>query len=146
MFTIEGLPFKDFAESLGLISAPKVKFVKKTMKKINEEKLLLADKSDSGSGAKAAGAVIVTRVDRLFAKKNQTVLSEHYRSLVTTASESESGSDNDNDNDNADVDIKDGNNGAFGVGVGGGSDSEEEMLTLKRRDHEIDVSEFDVEV
>ncbi|KAI8832716.1 P-loop containing nucleoside triphosphate hydrolase protein [Chytridium lagenaria] len=100
VFDVTALPAEEFAESLGLPGAPKIKFMKKSDEKNKphpgkkekekdvvfsdeekEEEVGSASDSDDDEGVDKSKKV-VTRVDRMFAAKNNTVLSEHYRKLL----------------------------------------------------------------
>ncbi|KAJ2844759.1 ATP-dependent RNA helicase dbp4, partial [Coemansia erecta] len=138
VFDIEKLPLEQFAQSLGLPGAPKIKFVKKSAAKnksyaldnmmppeeremkrkeqaaeIERENDALGDASESeGEGTGAAVPKPKTRVDKLFARKNAGVLAEHYQKLVDhTSNGSDDGS--------------------------AGDDEDNDFITLKRADHAI---------
>ncbi|KAJ1904265.1 ATP-dependent RNA helicase dbp4 [Coemansia sp. IMI 209127] len=141
VFDIEKLPLEQFAQSLGLPGAPKIKFVKKSAAKnksyaldnmmppeeremkrkgqvaeIERENDAIAgvsESEDEGVGASAVAPKPKTRVDKLFARKNAGVLAEHYQKLVDHTSD---GSD---DDDSA------------------GDDEDNDFITLKRADHAI---------
>ncbi|PWY98152.1 LOW QUALITY PROTEIN: DEAD-domain-containing protein [Testicularia cyperi] len=117
-FDVTALPLEAFATALGLPGAPKVKFAEKAKKAAaykqaqqvtvgaNGSKRASApdgvddhnDDDDDGSGA--AGATdkdkVRTKYDRMFGRKNQDILSEHYAKLIADDkdddSEDESGS------------------------------------------------------
>ncbi|KAJ3052389.1 ATP-dependent RNA helicase dbp4 [Rhizophlyctis rosea] len=123
IFDVNALPAEEYAESLGLPGAPKIKFVKKSQKK-NESRqhttdappISVAELEGADAAAEAEGAEDDkkatkprTKVDKMFEQKNRTVLSDHYAKLKADSDEDE-----------------------------GGSDEEDEFLTLTRKDHDIE--------
>ncbi|KAI8087481.1 P-loop containing nucleoside triphosphate hydrolase protein [Thamnidium elegans] len=93
VFDVTALPAEEFALSLGLAGAPKIKFVKKAEKKmIGAIKAKTRKQVEEGSGSEQeeeeeeeeAEKVKEqkTKVDRMFQRKNQDILSEHYSKLV----------------------------------------------------------------
>ncbi|RKO86795.1 P-loop containing nucleoside triphosphate hydrolase protein, partial [Blyttiomyces helicus] len=83
VFDVHALPAEAYAESLGLPGAPKIKVIKKKnesrqLAKINaeEEKSEAVDSGDDLSEARS-------KIDKMFEKKNLTVLSEHYAKIKT---------------------------------------------------------------
>ncbi|KAI8335247.1 P-loop containing nucleoside triphosphate hydrolase protein [Choanephora cucurbitarum] len=81
VFDVTALPAEEFAHSLGLAGAPKIKFVKKTEKKSmgpQEPKESDSEEEESEDEAKQQK----TKYDRMFQRKNQDILSEHYNKLV----------------------------------------------------------------
>ncbi|KAJ3297434.1 ATP-dependent RNA helicase dbp4 [Borealophlyctis nickersoniae] len=123
IFDVHALPAEKFAESFGLPGAPKIKFVKKSNEKnaprpskeeddenvgaaeLEKESMGGDNLEDDGSKKTKAR----TKVDKMFEKKNLTVLSEHYAKLKASDEEAESGSEEE---------------GAF--------------FSLRRKDHDID--------
>ena len=117
VFLPEELPLNDFAQSMGLLSAPKIKVTGSTGKAhkdsvsdsnsdSNSDSDSDADSSSGSSGTEdstqpelaaksKSNSKSKTRMDRLFKKTNQDVLSEHYSRLVQ--GEEEEGSENDSD-------------------------------------------------
>ncbi|KAJ3896680.1 P-loop containing nucleoside triphosphate hydrolase protein [Lentinula edodes] len=115
IFKVAELPANEFAESLGLPGAPKIKFLSKevakqkknTDRRVNaakqqalEEKQDSADENEEESDD---GDIHPTKYDRMFERKNQDVLSQHYSKLI----------DQDVDSD------------------------EDDFITLRRADHEL---------
>ncbi|KAF9021679.1 DEAD-domain-containing protein [Hymenopellis radicata] len=125
IFKLSELPVEEFAESLGLPGAPKIKFLSKEMakKKKNTDRAVIkatsealkeedGDETDDGEAhssseeeeeiapSKATG--VRTKYDRMFGRKNQDVLSQHYDKIV-----------------DRDVD-----------------DEDDDFMTLKRADHD----------
>ncbi|KAF7319339.1 RNA helicase [Mycena chlorophos] len=104
-FKVAELPTDRFAESLGLPGAPKIKFLsrevakqkKNRVKDLEEE--VIEESEESGEDGetseedeekapeptKAAKTGVRTKYDRMFERKNQNVLSEHYAKLLDGA-------------------------------------------------------------
>ncbi|KAF2219260.1 P-loop containing nucleoside triphosphate hydrolase protein [Elsinoe ampelina] len=83
VFRIDELPLEDFAASMGLPGAPKIRFVKgedtKAAKNAPRHIPSLSDESDdSGRDGKS----VRTRYDRMFERTNQDVLADHYTRIV----------------------------------------------------------------
>lgn len=130
IFDVSALPLQEFAESLGLAGAPKIKFVgrelaKKRKNASRDSAAVVAkdDRSGSGGGSsdeegggdgdkstieKDAGTKVCpffstyacgrrglmptqvrTKYDRMFERKNQSVLSSHYTALIDQSSDSD---------------------------------------------------------
>ncbi|KAI8322715.1 DEAD-domain-containing protein [Martensiomyces pterosporus] len=115
VFDVEALPLEEFAESLGLPGAPKIKFVKKSASKNKsydtvDGTIPASDgESDGELAAARDGEKAKTRVDKMFARKNAGVLAEHYQKLV--------------DHSAGDV--------------GNEDDDDADFITLKRADHAL---------
>ncbi|KAF4579554.1 ATP-dependent RNA helicase dbp4 [Pleurotus pulmonarius] len=120
VFKLDGLPIQRFAESLGLPGAPKIKFLSKELaaQKKNASRTVAAaqaevlkekaddsdddlmessDESDEETARDQATKLtktngVRTKYDRMFERKNQNILSEHYNKLI----------DHDDDADDAD--------------------------------------------
>ncbi|KAJ5239048.1 ATP-dependent RNA helicase dbp4 [Penicillium chermesinum] len=122
-FNIKALPLEEFAGSLGLPGAPRIKFIKgddtKERKNASWKMAhLSSDEEDSDDGAskkkkKKEEPQVRTRYDRMFERRNQDVLADHYSKLI---------------ND-------DGTLIATGAGPGAGEDADEDadFLSVKRR-------------
>ncbi|CAO3624025.1 unnamed protein product [Cunninghamella echinulata] len=85
IFKVTELPADEFAHSLGLAGTPKISFVKKAIKAMGAVKNL--DTSDKAAeeevdGEEEATQKAKTKYDRMFQRKNQDILSEHYHKLV----------------------------------------------------------------
>ncbi|KAL4398844.1 ATP-dependent RNA helicase Dbp4 [Malassezia pachydermatis] len=143
-FDVMSLPLNEYAAALGLPGAPKIKMVKEAqMKARAAQRQALAEAhalaqassshegssdsdrtdsdsdsdSDSGSGSDsdtAAPTRVRTKHDRLFGRQNQTVLSQHYASMLASDSEED------------------------GFDVPGGDEDGGDLLTLSRPDHELE--------
>lgn len=116
-FDVLALPLNDFAASLGLPGAPKVKLVKEAQRtqRVQAAAAKSSDETESESEAAARPAAPRTKHDRLFSRTNQTILSDHYANM--RASDSEDGFD-----------------------VDGAEDDDAELLTLARADHALEDS------
>ncbi|KAH8927070.1 DEAD-domain-containing protein [Atractiella rhizophila] len=152
VFSLDSLPLEEFAKSLGLAGAPRIKFVGKGVasQKKNQSRTVaalkgpvngkgkekaeedvegnseveVADESESesevsehegkGEEEREAGPSeakkIKTKYDRMFARKNQGVLSEHYNKIIDRSSP---------DNLNGD------------------GEEDDDFMVIKRRDHEL---------
>ncbi|KZZ87723.1 ATP-dependent RNA helicase DBP4 [Ascosphaera apis ARSEF 7405] len=90
VFKIKELPLEEFASAMGLPGAPRIKFVKgedtKTLKNRPRglEKALTSDddSSDDEKKAKKDEKEVRTKYDRMFERRNQDVLTEHYSKLI----------------------------------------------------------------
>ncbi|KAG8786571.1 ATP-dependent RNA helicase dbp4 [Ceratobasidium sp. 428] len=113
IFQVDKLPLEEFAASLGLPGTPKVKFLdqgaSKKRKNESRQAQLVAeadsesDVSDSPENelsqalaASTKAPQVRTKYDRMFERKNQGILSEHYTKLVDHGAEN---SDSDSGND-----------------------------------------------
>jgi ATP-dependent RNA helicase DDX10/DBP4 len=82
VFSVEKLLLEEFAEALGLVAVPHVKFVPgNKLKQIKNAPHALDDSSDE-EGAKKE-KVGKTKHDKMFERRNQTVLSKHYQELYS---------------------------------------------------------------
>lgn len=119
IFDVTALPLEPFAAALGLPGAPKVKFVKEAAKakkaaayKAAQQDARQQKAGDSGSdegsdGAAGKNAKVRTKYDRMFERKNQDILSEHYAKLIAddaSSAESSDGSDASDDGSETDSD------------------------------------------
>ncbi|GAA5864909.1 hypothetical protein JCM8547_009268 [Rhodosporidiobolus lusitaniae] len=180
IFHLDALPLEEYAASLGLAGAPKIKFgtkkeaseAKNRVRQVEDIRRELGEKEVAGSeseeeesgsegeseegsegegldegseegedeeeeGAVAGPSKVVekeheddtattknggvkTKYDRMFARKSQTILSDHYTKLI-----------------DEDADLLGGNT-SVANGANGGE--EDDFITLKRRDHVLDES------
>ena len=114
VFDVQKLDLQAFAESLGLPGAPKVKFIKGDDAKArkNASRQLAESSSDEdGDSRKSHATGPRTKYDRMFERRNQDVLTDHYMGIL------------------------DHENGINGDHLGGiaGTDDEQEFLGVKRR-------------
>ena len=131
IFDVTVLPAEEFALSLGLAGAPKIKFVKKAEKKLMgaQEKKKMKEASSDEEDDEAEEQeeeeeeeeeqtkTQKTKYDRMFQRKNQDILSEHYNKLV------------DYEGDKIKLD------------GGLGEDDDEDFLTIQRADHTLESDE-----
>lgn len=126
IFDVTVLPAEEFALSLGLAGAPKIKFVKKAEKKLmgaQEKKKMKEASSDEEDDEEEEQEeeeqtkTQKTKYDRMFQRKNQDILSEHYNKLV------------DYEGDKIKLD------------GGLGEDDDEDFLTIQRADHTLESDE-----
>ncbi|CAI7655201.1 unnamed protein product [Penicillium pancosmium] len=121
VFNLKDLPLEEFAGSLGLPGAPRIKFIKgdDTKERKNASWKMASMSSDEDDSDvenkkdKKDDQQVRTRYDRMFERRNQDVLAEHYHKLI---------------ND-------DGTIVATGAGNGAGEDADEDadFLSVKRR-------------
>ncbi|ODQ68187.1 DEAD-domain-containing protein [Nadsonia fulvescens var. elongata DSM 6958] len=117
IFKIDDLPSEKFAESLGLPGAPKIKILggnkgkeaKNASRKLMQLSRANVDGEDPEDGKKD---VVRTKYDRMFERKNQNVLSEHYMNMT--------------------------GNGDGQKTTTGGEESEDEFMMVKRQDHALE--------
>ncbi|ORZ01354.1 P-loop containing nucleoside triphosphate hydrolase protein [Syncephalastrum racemosum] len=108
IFKATELPAEEFAHSLGLAGAPKIKFLKKDEALSAKAAKAVAKKEEQEEVEKheKVREKAKTKVERMFQRKNQDVLSEHYHKLVNFDDEN-------------------------------GSDEEEDFMTVQRVNHEL---------
>lgn len=127
VFKLTELPAEEFAVSLGLPGAPKIKLLSREKAKekknaaqaaavvaesdTSEEEHESSEEEDNAESAVAANQTsksngVRTKYDRMFERKNQNVLSEHYTKLVDHSADLE-------------------------------NDSDDDFITLKRADHDL---------
>ncbi|SPO30744.1 probable HCA4 - can suppress the U14 snoRNA rRNA processing function [Ustilago trichophora] len=116
IFDVTALPLEPFAAALGLPGAPKVKFVKEAAKAkkaaaykaaqdANNGKVDGADSDDDDDEAGDKNGKVRTKYDRMFERKNQDILSEHYSKLIADdVSSAESSDDSEGSEDGSDSD------------------------------------------
>lgn len=119
IFQIDGLPTEKFAESLGLPGAPKIKIKggegSKEKKNMSRQLVTLNMADENGEIKEDESKKVRTKYDRMFDRKNQTVLSDHYLNMTGNKA-SEKGDDDD--------------------------DEEDDFMTVKRHDHQINEDEL----
>jgi ATP-dependent RNA helicase DDX10/DBP4 len=86
VFQVQNLDLEQFAASMGLPGAPRVKYVKgeDAKRRKNAPRQLLAVSSDSEgeSVGKREKPEVKTKYDRMFQRRNQDVLAEHYAKMI----------------------------------------------------------------
>lgn len=118
IFKLSELPVDQYAESLGLPGAPKIKFLSKGrthQRKDANQTLLPEESDDSDDEGPSSKPDMRTKYDRMFERKNQGILSDHYSKLV----ERETDDTNDGDGD---------------------------FITLKRADHDLEDSSVSLNI
>ncbi|KAI3402749.2 DBP4 [Candida oxycetoniae] len=127
VFKVEDLPVEEYAASLGLPGAPRIKIKggeKNKEKKNQSRKLLQLAKLDINGEedeSQKQPPKVRTKYDRMFERKNQTILSDHYLNMTNSRADSN------------------------GKGKGGEKEEEEEgedFLTVKRQDHDLNEAEL----
>ncbi|OKL59694.1 ATP-dependent RNA helicase dbp4 [Talaromyces atroroseus] len=118
IFKVKELPLDAFAASLGLPGAPRIKFIKGEDSKLQKNqpralRYLSSDESDQEDGEKKTKKKdnVRTKYDRMFERRNQDVLADHYAKLIN--------------DDGTMVDQ--------GNGINGDADEDEDFLSVKRR-------------
>lgn len=118
VFKLDQLPLEEFSASLGLPGAPKIKFLKgndpKALKNAPRRRLSSSDEEDAVDGEMNGGKAkkkteVRTKYDRMFERRNQDVLADHYAKIVR---------------DEQDDDAMD---------INGDADEDDGFLTVKRR-------------
>lgn len=124
IFKVSELPLDEYARSLGLPGAPKLRFIPRSSdKNVSREllkeqgitKLAREDSSDSECEEvddRANTTKQVRKIDKMFKKKNLNVLSDHYAKLRDKEADGAASAPSD-------------------------ESSEDDLLTIKRADHEI---------
>ena len=88
IFKLDELPLQEFAASMGLPGAPKIKFMKgdsaKQMKNAPRGRVESSDDEDMSGDehTEPRKKEVRTKYDRMFERRNQDVLAEHYGKLV----------------------------------------------------------------
>ncbi|KAJ1916903.1 ATP-dependent RNA helicase dbp4 [Tieghemiomyces parasiticus] len=130
VFDVHALPAEEYAASLGLPGAPRIKFNKKSNDKNQDRALkrLLADLSDSEDEPEAkrtkASEKPVSKVDKMFARKNQDVLADHYTKLIDHSVTTADGTPPSGTAD-------------FGATLPVVDDDDDDLVVLKRADHKL---------
>lgn len=140
VFDVLELPLEKYAAALGLPGAPKVKFVKEAAgaRKKAEAKARKEAEAAEAAAAEASAdgqpAAVRTKYDRMFARTNQGVLSEHYAKLVSEGEGDDESSEDGSDSEAAPpAPVEQ-------ALVGGDEDDDDDdadFLTLKRADHAL---------
>ncbi|SCU97925.1 LAMI_0F12134g1_1 [Lachancea mirantina] len=93
VFKFEELPTEEFASSLGLPGAPRIKFkgrkaaeASKELKNTSRQLLSLSNANSDGEVIKK-NKEVRTKIDKMFDRKNQTVLSAHYLNITKDQAE-----------------------------------------------------------
>lgn len=136
VFDLKKLPLEEFAASLGLPGAPRIKFIKgdDTKARKNAPRYLATMSSDDetededGKQKKKKEPTVRTKYDRMFERRNQDVLTEHYTKLINDGDDNDANIPNgDADSDNDFLYVKrrfDAGDDDLGVSSGSDSDSD----------------------
>lgn len=143
IFKVQELPLEEFASSLGLPGAPRIKFIKgddtKTRKNAprgleglssDEEEV---EEGDTGKKNGKKEEKVRTKYDRMFERRNQDILTDHYTKMIGHDEETngqDQTADADEDDDFLSVKRRF-DAGDETLGVASGSDSEEEVSSSK---------------
>ncbi|KAL1644682.1 ATP-dependent RNA helicase dbp4 [Diplodia intermedia] len=107
IFQLQKLPLEDYAASLGLPGAPRIKFMKGDNAKERKNAPRHGLSSSEGESSDEEGEKkkpkkekeVRTKYDRMFERKNQDVLSEHYTKLVRDENDEDSKAANPDESD-----------------------------------------------
>ncbi|CCH40859.1 DEAD box RNA helicase (Hca4), putative [Wickerhamomyces ciferrii] len=120
VFKPEELPVEEYAKSLGLPGAPKIKIKggtkNKELKNASRQLLALSKANEDGEFDEEEAKKVRTKYDRMFERKNQNVLSEHYLNITNEVNKHGKGGDEQDD---------------------GEDDDEDDFIAVKRTDHDI---------
>lgn len=101
MFNVEDLPLEEFAEALGLPTVPHVKFIPgNKLKQAKNAPHQIVDSSDDEAPKKPIEGK--TKHEKMFERRNQTVLTKHYEELHSQGNTAFKIDDN-NDDDGEDI-------------------------------------------
>lgn len=115
IFKINELPLEEFSASLGLPGAPRIKFLKgdnaKELKNAPRRGMSSSEDEDddiqpTDGKSKGKKEAVRTKYDRMFERRNQDVLAEHYTKLVDNNVSQELGGQGDADEDNDFLTVK----------------------------------------
>ncbi|CAI5061286.1 ANL_HP_G0153780.mRNA.1.CDS.1 [Saccharomyces cerevisiae] len=116
VFKFDELPTEEFAYSLGLPGAPKIKMKgMKTIEQAKERKnaprqlAFLSKANEDGEVIEDKSKQPRTKYDKMFERKNQTILSEHYLNITKAQAQ---------------------------------EDEDDDFISVKRKDHEINEAEL----
>ncbi|KAI9751222.1 MAG: ATP-dependent RNA helicase dbp4 [Chaenotheca gracillima] len=118
IFKINDLPMEEFASSLGLPGAPRIKFLKgddaKTLKNASRQGLS-SDDDSSGEDEEdkepkekkqPEKPAVRTKYDRMFERRNQDVLADHYKKMIGSDDESDHNAHDDAEEDDDFLTVK----------------------------------------
>ena len=112
IFKINELPLEEFSASLGLPGAPRIKFQKgdnaKALKNASRQMMLSSEDDDDPSKHKAPkkGPEVRTKYDRMFERRNQNILADHYTNLIHDENDRASAQTGDADEDEGFLTVK----------------------------------------
>ncbi|KAK3709494.1 ATP-dependent RNA helicase dbp4 [Vermiconidia calcicola] len=93
VFKLDGYPLEEFAASLGLPGAPRIKFLKADAEEVKRRKnapraemALVESEDDTDEDGEEKGkgknGVVRTKYDRMFERQNQDILADHYAKML----------------------------------------------------------------
>jgi ATP-dependent RNA helicase DDX10/DBP4 len=146
IFDVHKLDLEQYAASMGLPGAPRVKFVKgddaKTRKNAPRQRPDTSDEDEeNGDPAEKVKPIVRTKYDRMFERRNQDVLADHYVKMI--GSDDETGQPNnhaDTDEDNDFLAVKrrfDAGDAALGDIASESSSGEEANQTITIPKHPV---------
>lgn len=114
IFKLKELPLEDFSASLGLPGAPRIKFLKgdsaKSLKNAPRQAILSDDENEATlngeENLKNKKFAVRTKYDRMFDRRNQDVLADHYTKLMDKGSRLDEDKAGDADEDNEFLTVK----------------------------------------
>ncbi|ODV93163.1 hypothetical protein PACTADRAFT_4950 [Pachysolen tannophilus NRRL Y-2460] len=129
VFKFDQYPAEEFAKSLGLPGAPKIKFLNKAannsddtdklinrmkeLKNTNRQLINLSKTDENGEVIENNDKKVRTKYDKMFERKNTTVLSEHYINMT-----------NDREKDGQQEEQEE-------------QEADDDFMTIKRKDHDL---------
>lgn len=143
IFNLQKLDLEQYAASMGLPGAPRVKFVKgddaKARKNAPRQLLALSNgDEDDDQDNDLAKPMVRTKYDRMFERRNQDVLAEHYKKMIGSDDDEQSNNHADTDEDNDFLSVKrrfDAGDAALGElesDSGADSDTQRDTLSTKQ--------------
>ncbi|EZF71498.1 ATP-dependent RNA helicase DBP4 [Trichophyton soudanense CBS 452.61] len=116
VFDVKALPLEEYAASLGLPGAPRIKFIKgedtKSLKNAPRRLQIVSSDEDDDEDGVAGGKKkkvkepeVRTKYDRMFERKNQDVFTEHYTKLIYDEEAGDKDGDQTNDATNGEDDF-----------------------------------------
>lgn len=145
IFKLDQYPLEEFAASLGLPGAPRIKFLKADQDAVKAKKnasrqAMVSDSSDddaegvgSSDEKKPKKKEVRTKYDRMFERQNQDILADHYSKMIA-ADETDIDRNKFDGEQTADDDLFDVKRR---IPAGGDSDSDNEIPVARTADGEI---------
>ena len=102
MFNVEDLPLEEYADAMGLPTVPHVKFVpgnKLKQAKNAPHQIIDSSEDEDDEEKHKKSKTGRTKHEKMFERKNQTVLSKHYEELHSEGNTAFKIDDNNDDND-----------------------------------------------
>ncbi|KAG4304268.1 hypothetical protein PORY_002243 [Pneumocystis oryctolagi] len=86
IFKFEELPIEEFSLKMGLLGAPKIKFLEnidsKILKNTSKKLKTYLDNENLENNQDNKKKTVKTKYDRIFGRTNQNVISEHYKKMI----------------------------------------------------------------